>query len=103
MSKDGSEDGQQVQREVPATAQSPLPAHGSHAIGKILERVSPSNIMEYRALLDAAGFDTLESLTLPVSEFREEVTGMKAGHARALLNMVAEERERIGKPRKLSN
>ena len=51
-------------------------------------------------MLDEAGFDTLESLTLPISEFRDEVTGMKAGHARALLNMVDEERERI-KPRKL--
>ena len=43
-------------------------------------------------MLDEAGFDTLESLTLPVSEFREEVTGMKAGHARALINMVAEDK-----------
>ena len=48
-----------------------------------------------------AGFDTLESLALPYSEFREEVTGMKPGHARALLTMVAEERERMGYPRKL--
>ena len=56
--------------------------------------------MEYRALLDEAGFDTLESLALPISELREEVTGMEAGHARALLSMVAEERERTVKPRK---
>ena len=95
MSKDGSEDGQQGQKGVPATGQSPLPAYGSLAIQKILERVSPSNVMEYRAMLDEAGFGTLESLALPVSEFRGEVAGMKAGHARALLNIVAEERERI--------
>ena len=57
--------------------------------------------MEYRALLDKAGFDTLEPLTLPYSEFKEEVTGIKAGHARALLVMVAEERERMSIPRKL--
>ena len=85
MSKDGSEDGQQGQKDVPATGQSPLPAYGSHAIQKILGRVSPTNILEYRAMLDEAGFDTLESLALPVAEFREEVTGMKAGHARALM------------------
>ena len=101
MSKDGSEDGQQGRKEVPATGQSPLPAYGSHAIQKILERVSPSNVLEYRAMLDEAGFDTLESLTLPVAEFREEVTGMKAGHARALINMVVEERARRSTPRKL--
>ncbi len=101
MSKHGSEEGQQGRKEVPATGQSPLPAYGSHAIQKILERVSPSNVMEYRAMLDEAGFDTLESLTLPYSEFKEEVTGIKAGHARALLVMVAEERERISIPRKL--
>ena len=70
MSKDGSEDGQQGQKDVPATGQSPLPAYGSLAIQKILERVSPSNVMEYRAMLDEAGFNTLESLALPVSEFR---------------------------------
>ena len=52
-------------------------------------------------MLDAAGFDTLASLALPISEFREEVTGMKAGHARALNNMVAEERARLSKPHKL--
>ena len=40
-------------------------------------------------MLDEAGFDTLKSLALPVSEFRDEVTGMKAGHARALLSLVA--------------
>ena len=73
-------------------AQSPLPAYGSHAIQRILEKVSPTNVLEYRAMLDEVGFDTLESLALPVSEFREDVTGMKAGHARALLNLVAEER-----------
>ncbi len=101
MSKHGSEEGQQGRKEVPATGQSPLPAYGSHAIQKILERVSPSNVMEYRAMLDEAGFDTLESLTLPYSEFKEEVTGIKAGHARALPVMVAEERERISIPRKL--
>ena len=78
MSKDGSEDGQRGQKDVPAAGQSPLPAYGSLAIQKILERVSPSNAMEYRAMLDEAGFDTLESLTLPVSEFRDDVTGMKA-------------------------
>ena len=79
MSKHGSEEGQQGRKEVPATGQSPLPAYGSHAIQKILERVSPSNVLEYRAMLDEAGFDTLESLALPVAEFREEVAGMKAG------------------------
>ena len=52
-------------------------------------------------MLDEAGFDTLEPLTLPVAEFREEVTGLKAGHARALINMVAEERARVSNPRKL--
>ena len=41
------------------------------------------------------------SLTLPYSEFREEVQGMKPGHARALLTMVAEERQRVASPRKL--
>ena len=37
------------------------------------------------------------------SEFREEVAGIKSGHARALLVMVAEdsERERMSNPRKL--
>ena len=63
MSKHGSEEGQQGRKEVPATGQSPLPAYGSHAIQKILERVSPSNVLEYRAMLDEAGFDTLESLS----------------------------------------
>ena len=77
MSKGGSEDGQQGQKDGPATGQSPLPAYGSLAIQKILERVSPSNVMEYRAMLGEAGFDTPGSLALPVSEFREEVTGMK--------------------------
>ena len=101
MSKHGSEEGQQGRKEVPATGQSPLPAYGSHAIQKILERVSPSNVLEYRAMLDEAGFDTLESLTLPVAEFREEVTGMKAGHAVALINMVVEERALRSTPRKL--
>ena len=100
MSKDGSEDGQPGKEGFPDTAQSPLPGYGPHAIGKILERVSPTNVLEYRAMLNAAGFDTLESLTLPMSEFRAEVKDMKAGHARALLNLVAEERKRI-KPRKL--
>ena len=38
-------------------------------------------------MLDEAGFDTLESLTLPAAEFREEVAGVKAGHARALIDM----------------
>ena len=52
-------------------------------------------------MLDEAGFDTLESLALPVAEFREEVTGMKAGHAVALINMVVEERARRSTPRKL--
>ena len=52
-------------------------------------------------MLDEAGFGTPESLTLPVAEFREEVTGMKAGHARALINMVVEERARTSTPRKL--
>ena len=101
MSKDGSEDGEQVQKEVPGTANSPLPGYGSHTIGKILEKVPPSNIMEYWALLEATGFDTLESPALPISEFREEVAGMKARHARALLNLVAEERGRLSKSRKL--
>ena len=78
-------------------AQSPLPAYGSHAIQKILERASPSNVTEYRAMPDEAGFGTFESL----SEFRGEVAGMEAGHARALLNIVAEERARLSKPRKL--
>ena len=53
-------------------------------------------------MLDEAGFDTLESLALPISEFRGEVAGMKAGHARALLNIVAEERTRLSKPCKLN-
>ena len=92
MSKDGSEDGQSGKDGFPDTVQSPLPGYGPHASGKILERVSPTNVLEYRAMLDAAGFDTLESLTLPMSEFRAEVKDMKAGHARALLNLVAEER-----------
>ena len=51
-------------------------------------------------MLDEAGFGTLESLALPVAEFREGVTGMKAGHAVALINMVVEERAR-STPRKL--
>ena len=100
MSKDGSEDVVMEQGRGPATAMAPSPGHGAIKIRHILERVSPTSVMEYWSLLDEAGFDTLESLTLPVSEFRDEVTGMKAGHARALLNLVAEERERI-KPRKL--
>ena len=80
--------------EVPATGQSPLPAYGSHAAQKVLEKVSPSNVLEYRAMLHGAGFGTLESLALPVAGFRAEVAGMKAGHARALINMVVEERAR---------
>ena len=48
-------------------------------------------------MLDEAGFDTLESLALSISEFRKEVKGMKAGHARAPINMVAEGRARISR------
>ena len=102
MAKNGSEDvvgGEQGGG--PATAVAPSPGYGSIKIRHILEKVSPTNVMEYRALLDEAGFDTLESLTLPYSEFKEEVTGIKSGHARALLVMVAEERERMSNPRKL--
>ena len=101
MYKDGSEDAAMEQGGGPAMAMAPSPGYGAIKIRHILERVSPTNVMECRALLDEAGFDTLESLTLPYSEFREEVTGMKSGHARALLIMVAEERERISNPRKL--
>ena len=49
-------------------------------------------------MLEGVGFG---SLTLPYGEFREEVADMKPEHARAPLNMVAKERERTGKPRKL--
>ena len=104
MSKDGSEDvveEEQGQEEVLATAVTPSTGVGAIRIRHILERVSPPHSNEYRILLTEAGFDTLESLTLPYSEFREDVKGMKPGHARALLTMVAEERERMGKPRKL--
>ena len=101
MSKDGSEDVVMKQGDGPATAMAPSPGYGSIKIRHILERVSPTNVMEYRALLDEAGFDTLESLALPYSEFREEVAGIKSGHARALLVMVAEEHEHISNPRKL--
>ena len=102
MAKNGSEDvvGRE-QGDGPETAVAPSPGYGSIKIRHILEKVSPTNVMEYRALLDEAGFDTLESLALPYSEFKEEVTGIKAGHARALLVMVAEERERMSIPRKL--
>ena len=79
----------------------PSPGVGAIRIRHILERVSPPHSKEYRGLLMEAGFDALESLALPHSEFREEVAGMKPGHARALLTMVAEERERMGHPRKL--
>ena len=103
MSKNGSEDVvMEEQGEGPATAMSPSPGYGAIKIRHILESVSPNNVMEYRALLDEAGFDTRESLALPYSEFREEVTGIKSGHARALLIMVAEERERMRNPRKLT-
>ena len=104
MSKDGSEDvveEEQEQEEVLATAVAPSPGVGAIRIRHILEKVSPPHSKEYRILLTEAGFDTLESLTLPYSEFREDVKGMNPGHARALLTMVAEERERMGKPRKL--
>ena len=57
--------------------------------------------MEYRDMMYGTGFDTLGPLALPISEFREEVAETKAGHARALLNLVAEGRGRISKPRKL--
>ena len=100
MSKHGSEDGQQGRKEASATAQPPLPAYGSHGIQRILERVPPTNVLEYRAMPDDAGFGTLGSLALPVSEFRGEVTGMKAGHARALLSIAAGGRARLSKPRK---
>ena len=80
MSKNGSEDVvMEEQGDGPATAMAPSPGYGSIKIRHILERVSPTNVMEYRALLDEAGFDTLESLTLPYSEFKEEVTGIKFG------------------------
>ena len=104
MSKDGSEDvvvQQPGQEEGPATGMSPSPGIGAVRIRHILERVAPQFVKEYRDLLTEAGFDTLESLTLPYSEFREEVQGMKPGHARALLTMVAEERQRVASPRKL--
>ena len=87
MSKDGSEDvvvQQPGQEEGPATGMSPSPGIGAVRIRHILERVAPQFAKEYRDLLTEAGFDTLESLTLPYSEFREEVQGMKPGHARAL-------------------
>ena len=93
MSKDGSEDvvvQQPGQEEGPATGMSPSPGIGAVRIRHILER-APQFAKEYRDLLMEASFDTLESLTLPYSEFREEVQGMKPGHARALLTMVAEE------------
>ena len=98
MSKDGSEDvvvQQPGQEEGPATGMSLSPGIGAVRIVRIrhiLERVAPQFVKEYRDLLTEAGFDTLESLTLPYSEFREEVQGMKPGHARALLTMVVEER-----------
>ena len=80
MSKDGSEDvvvQQPGQEEGPATGMSPSPGIGAVRIRHILERVAPQFVKEYRDLLTEAGFDTLESLTLPYSEFREEVQGMK--------------------------
>ena len=101
MSKDGSKDVVMKQGDGPATAMAPSPGYGAIKIRHILERVSPTNVMGYRALLDEAGFGTLESLALPYSEFKEEVAGTKPGHARALLVMVAEGRERISNPRKL--
>ena len=103
MSKHGSEDvvEEQGQEEGPATGVAPSPGVGAVRIRHILEKVAPQYAKEYRDLLTEAGFDTLESLTLPYSEFREEVQGMKPGHARALLTMVAEERQRMANPRKL--
>ena len=74
MSKDGSEDvveEEQEQEEVLATAVAPSPGVGAIRIRHILEKVSPPHSKEYRNLLTEAGFDTLESLTLPYSEFRE--------------------------------
>ena len=103
MDKHGSEDVvvQQGQEEGPATGVAPSPGVGAVRIRHILERVSPQHAKEYRDLLMDAGFDTLESLTLPYSEFRQEIKGIRPGHARALLVMVEEERERVAKPRKL--
>ena len=49
---------------------------------------------------DEAGFGAPGPLALPAAEFREEVTGMKAGHARALIDIVVEERARTSTPRK---
>ena len=103
MYKHGSEDvvEERGQEEGPATGVAPSPGVGAVRIRHILERVSPQHAKEYRDLLMDAGFDTLESLTLPYSEFRQEIKGIRPGHARALLVMVEEERERVAKPRKL--
>ena len=78
MSKDGSEDvveEEQEQEEVLATAVAPSPGVGAIRIRHILEKVSPPHSKEYRILLTEAGFDTLESLALPCSEFREDAKG----------------------------
>ena len=99
MDKHGSED--VVVQQGQETGLSPSPGIGAVRIRHVLKKVAPQYAKEYRDLLTEAGFDTLESLTLPYSEFREEVQGMKPGHARALLTMVAEERQRVVSPRKL--
>ena len=60
--------------------------------------MAPQFAKEYRDLLTEAGFDTLESLTLHYRGIREEEQGMKPGHVRALLTMVADERQRGAEP-----
>ena len=83
--------------EVPRTSVS-APGSESSRIKEILNRVSASNADKYHRMLQDAGFDSLEALTLGFADFRSVFPDILPGHASAILARVS---ARVREPRQL--
>ena len=55
-------------------------------IREILAKVSAPNLLKYYKVMIDAGFDSIESLTLDLSSFREVCPDILPGHAQAILS-----------------